>query len=237
MTSKPCFHCYKLGHSSREACPNDGLIACTRCFRTYVFSNGCNCLDKRQPEPCQVLRLIGKPKAPRWFTDLKIRDQTFPAMLNSSISRCRVSSVFANWWNSLKPNKNAQDANMILLEIQRKGRCIRITCDVTADFEDDLHIQIGTELMTFLGYTLTMENISVKSNHSPVLSTPYEIEYVYNLPTVGVDLRDYLIRKRHFIKKRRTATKHCVNFKPNKKRIVILRRSSSISSNSSNSSN
>lgn len=138
MPSKPCFRCYQRDHPPQDDCPNEGLIACTRCFRTYVFSKGCNCLDKRQPEPCQVLRLIGKPKAPRWFTDVKIRDKIFPALLNSSITRCRVSSKFAEWWNSFESSKPSPHNNMIILEIQRKGRHIQITCDITDNFEDDL---------------------------------------------------------------------------------------------------
>lgn len=187
------FYCYRTGHSSRGPCPNDGIISCTRCFRAYVFSNGCYCMDKRRPEPCQVLRLIGKPKAPRWFIDLSIKGENFPAMLNTSITRCRVTNGFAKWWNSFDSIKSPHEPNMILLEIQRKGRRIQITCDVVDKLEDDFDIELGTELMTFLGYTFTMENITVKSNHSPVLSNPHEMEFVYNFPSLGADLRLFLI--------------------------------------------
>lgn len=191
-------------------------------------------MDKRKPEPCQVLRLVGKPKAPRWYTDLYIQDQIVPAMLNTSITRCRVSSKLAIWWKSLNPPKESTDPNIIFLEIQRKGRRIQMSCDVVSDLEAGSHIQLGTEIMTFLGYTFTMENISIKSKHSPVLTDPYEMEYVYNLPTLGGDLRNYLNNKRHFLKKARIVKKHCTTFKPKTKRIVVLRRSSSSSSESSN---
>lgn len=161
MTSKPCFRCYQLSHSTRERCPNNGLISCTRCFRANVFTNGCNCLDKKQPEPCQVLRFIGNPKSPRWFTDLKIHDQIVPAMINTSITRCRVSVTFAKWWNSYNSSNKTNDQTMILLAITRKERQIQIPCDVINNLEENIHIEIGTELMTFLKYTFTMENITI----------------------------------------------------------------------------
>lgn len=238
MFSKPCFHCYRLGHPPSELCPNDGLIACTKCFRLYVFSKGCNCVNKRLPDPPQVLRLIGKKKAPKWITDVCINDQLFPAMLNTGLTRCRVSTAFAKWWQDATESPADNDSNVISIEIKRKGRRIRVACDIVQDLGDQIHIHLGTELMTFLGYTFTMENITVKSNHSPVLSSPYESEYVYNLPSVGEDLRNYLSRKRHFLKRGKPINKGYVDLHPKRDahirrssqdRVIIIRRSSTTS--------
>lgn len=230
--SRPCFYCYRTEHSSSERCPNDGLIACTKCFRVNVFSNGCNCTDRRQAEPPQVLRQIGKPKAPKWFTDVQILNRLFPAMINTSITRCQVSSAFSDWWQLVSKTKKDDNSELLMIEIQRKGRRLRVTCDIVHDLGDDIHIHLGTELLTFLGYTFTLENITIKSKHSPVLSSPYEIEYVYNLPRLGEDLRTYLSRKRHFMKKGRVTKRESYGGYTSQptKRSIILRRSSSISS-------
>lgn len=229
--NKPCFHCYHVGHAPSERCPNDGLIACTKCFRLYVFSKGCNCMDRQLPDPPQVLRLVGKKKAPRWFTDLCIHDRFFPALLNTTISRCKISTELKNWWQSV--TTTTANSSFTSIDIKRKGRIIRVACDVVDDLGDNIHIHLGTELMTFLGYTFTMENITIKSNHSPVLSGPYETEYVYNLPSVGEDLRNYLLKKRHFLKKGKPVNKSYGDLKLEaQSRIVKIRRSSSSSESS-----
>lgn len=234
MSEKPCFHCYQLGHPPTEICPNEGIIACTKCFRLYVFSTGCNCLNKRRPDPPQVLRLIGKKKAPKWVTDVCINDRYFPALLNTSISRCRVTSMFATWFKSENSTQSETGDKILSIDIQRKGRRIRVSCDIVEELLDDVHIHLGTELMTFLGYVFTMENISIKSNHSPILSTPFESEYVYNLPSVGEDLRKYLIRKRQFLKKGKPVTKSYGDLKPRQPSRVVVIRNSSTSSEYSN---
>ncbi|KAL5290010.1 hypothetical protein ACFFRR_009791 [Megaselia abdita] len=153
MSSKPFFHCSRLGHSLKEFCPNDGMITCTKCFRVNVFSTGCNCSDRIQPDPPQILRQIGRPKAHKWYTDVSVHDRLFPAMINTSITRCQVSTTFADWWESVNIISTDQPPSLTIIEIQRKGRRLRITCDILRDFEDDVHIHLGTELMTFLGYT------------------------------------------------------------------------------------
>lgn len=144
MSSKPCFHCYHLGHSPNELCPNDGIIACTKCFRLYVFSKGCNCVNRHLPDPQQVLRLVGKKKAPKWFTDVCINDRLFPAMINTSISRCRVSATFAKWWQSEVISSLDENSTILSVEIKRRGRRIRVACDIVDELDESIHIQLGT---------------------------------------------------------------------------------------------
>lgn len=232
MSTKPCSHCYHLGHLSNEPCPNDGIVSCTKCFRAYVFSKGCNYLNRRLPYPPQALRLVGGKKSPAWITDVSINGQLLPAMLNTGIARCQVSAAFAQWWQII--NSINTNSNIISIEIKRKGRRIRVACDVVdsiMEIGENIHIQFGRELMTFLGYSFTMEDITIKSNHSPILSSIYECEYIYNLPSIGEDLRTYLIRKRHFLKRKNPVYRNYVELK-NKlsSRLINIRRSSNSTS-------
>lgn len=195
---KPCFHCYKKGHPSDEKCTRHGLISCTNCFRLNVFTKQCNCRQHHKPSPPQVLRMVGNRRSPRWYVDLYFHEVAIPALLNTTISRCRVNAEFATWYQSHHENSIYQDADTIVIETKRKGILLQITCDVFNNQKE--HIEVGTELMMVCKYQFTLENITIDSELSPVSSSPYETEYVYNLMPRGCDLRTYLNSKKCFLK-------------------------------------
>lgn len=199
--NKPCFHCFKSDHSQKSKCPNYGIISCTSCFRLNVFTNKCNCINRKRKQPQQVLRIIGNRNFQKWYIDLDVQNEIVPARLNPCIARSQVSSEFADWLQSKTETSIYRDTNTIMLKTVRKGSTIRIPCDVTVSQEEC--IQLGMEVMMALGYTFTMEGISINSNHSPVMSNPYETDFVYNQVPLGGDLRNYLNQKKFFLKRSR----------------------------------
>lgn len=199
--NKPCFYCYKTGHSTDVKCTSNGIIACRTCFKMNVFTKKCNCKHPKMPHPPQELRLIGKPTCPKIYLDLLIHDTVIPCLLNTSITRSRVNIKLANWLQSVSTDSIYHNLNTIFIKTSRKGFLLKIPCTIS---ETQLeHIELGTEFMTAAGFVLTIEGASIESNKSPILSDPYEIEYVYNLENRGRDLRNYLTEKKFFLKKGR----------------------------------
>ena len=199
-TEKPCFHCYQSGHSRTTKCTSNGIIACTSCFRLNVFSKKCTCKNLQNGSSQQVLRIVGNKTMHKWYLDITIFDIIMPARINPLIARSQVSQSFANWLqaNNHQPH---DDTTTIIIITRRQGRMMRIECDISSS--QDEHIQLGMDFMIQIGYTFTMKGVSIVSNNTPVMSNKYETEYVYNLPSVGKDLRNYLNNKRFFLKKGR----------------------------------
>lgn len=200
--NKPCFRCFKTDHSRTSKCPNKGIISCSSCFRLNVFTNYCNCKNKKRHEPPQVLRIVGNQNFHKWYTDLHVQNEIIPARLNPSIVRTRVSHKFADWLQSKSETSIYRDVSTIMLKTVRKGSIIRIPCDVIPSQEE--YIELGMEVMMTLGYSLTLEGISIHSNNSPVMASPYETDYVYNNHPLGEDLRRYLNQTKFFLKRGRT---------------------------------
>lgn len=219
--TKPCFHCYGTDHSTDIKCTRNGIISCTKCFRLNVFTAKCNCQHQNRKTPLQVLRLVGKPSAPRLYVDLRLHDIIVPALLNTALEVSRVNPEFANWWQSISTDSIYRDANTITVETVRKGLLMKIQCDVIDSQEH--FIELGTDFMTAAGFSLTLEGVSVYSEHSPVLSNPHVTEYVYNLRHRGHDLRTYLSRKKFFLKQGRI-NKPSFKLPKSSQRTVIVRK-------------
>lgn len=198
---KPCFHCYRTGHSRITKCPHHGIISCTSCFKLNVFTNKCNCKSIKKPDPPQTLRIVAINDTQRWYLDLQLNDTIIPSMVNPCISRSRVNPALAAWWQSSKNDSVYRDTDTIIITTIRKGLLMEIPCDIT-DNQDE-HIILGMEFMITAGYTLTMEGVSVHSKHSAKLSSPYETDYIYNSPSLGKDLRNFLQKRKFFMKKGR----------------------------------
>lgn len=222
--NKPCFHCYRKGHSKHVSCVNHGIVSCTSCFRVNVFSNKCNCKHPKRKQPSQILRIVGNDKFHKWYTDLELHDQNIPARLNPFINRSRINHQLATWWNYKQNKPNAKHDEIITIKIIKKGVHLKLLCDVVDSKE---YIELGMDYMIQSGYSFTMEGITINSGLSPVLSSPFEKEFVYNLPTIGDDLRNYLQTKKFFLKRGRIVTP-CLN--SSDIRITVRRRSQSISS-------
>lgn len=225
---KPCFHCYGTDHSEQIKCTKNGIVSCTKCFRLNVFTAKCNCQNQSKRSPLQVLRFVGNRSAPRMYVDLLLHNEIVPAMLNTSITTSRVNSEFANWWQSISTDSVYRDVDTITIETVRKSLLMKIDCDVIESQEN--HIELGTNFMTAAGFSLTLEGVTIDSKHSPVLSNPYLMDYVYNMRHHGRDLRTYLNRKRFFLKQGRI---HKPSFKAPKvtiRTVIVRKRSRSTSS-------
>lgn len=225
--NKPCFHCFKTDHSRKSKCPKYGIISCTSCFRLNVFTNKCNCTNRKRSQPLQVLRIVGNRNFQKWYLDLDVQNEIVPARLNPCIARSQVSSEFAEWVQSKTESSIYRDTNTILLRTARKGSTIQIPCDVIVSQKEC--IELGMEVMMALGYTLTLEGISINSSHSPVMSNPYETDFVYNHVPLGGDLRTYLNQKKFFLKRSRTIKRKLLSSEIT----VTIRRGSPSSSRSS----
>lgn len=218
---KPCFHCFKCDHPRQTRCTNHGIITCTKCFRLNVFTNKCNCKSPKRRSPAQVLRIVGTTRLQKWYIDLELHDQNIPARINPCINRSRVNHQLANWWQSKRDESVYRDTNSLTLKTIRKGVSINIICDVV---ESDELIELGMDFMITTGYSFAIEGITINSEHSPILSSPFEKEYVYNLPTRGKDLRTYLQKRKFFLKKGRVV-KSCLT--SSNLTVTIRRRSQS----------
>ncbi|KAL5283868.1 hypothetical protein ACFFRR_006261 [Megaselia abdita] len=225
---KPCFHCYGTDHSTETKCTKNGIISCTKCFRLNVFTAKCNCQNPKRKTPLQVLRFIGKRSAPKIYVDLSLQDITVPALLNTSIDTSRVNPEFANWWQSISTDSVYRDVNSIVISTVRKGLQMKIECDVINNQEN--YVELGTDFMTAAGFSLTLEGVSIHSKHSPVLSSPFLMEYVYNHRHRGQDLRAYLNHKKFFLQGR--IRKPSFNLPEANKRTAIVRRRSQSKSSS-----
>lgn len=226
---KPCFHCYGTDHNTDLKCTKNGIVSCTKCFRLNVFTAKCNCQKPTQRSPMQVLRFVGKRSAPKMYVDLLLHDKIIPALLNTSIDTSRVNAEFANWWQSISTDSIYCDVNTIMIETVRKGLLMNIQCDVINSQEN--YIELGTDFMMATGFSMTLEGVSVDSKHSPILSSPHLMEYVYNLRHRGDDLRTYLNSKKFFLKQGRI---HRPSFKlPKSMHRTVIVRQRKISRNSS----
>lgn len=226
--SKPCFHCYSTEHTQDTRCTKNGIVSCTKCFRLNVFTAKCNCQNQTKKSPLQVLRFVGDRSAPKMFVDLLIHDEIVPAMLNTSIASSRVNPEFANWWQSVSTDSIYRDVNTVMIETVRKGLLMKIECNVI-DLQENF-IELGTDFMTAAGFSLTLEGVTINSNYSPVLSSPYLTEYVYNLRHQGRDLRSYLNRKKVFLKQGRIRKLSLKSPKPSLRTVIVRQRSQSRSS-------
>lgn len=224
----PCFRCFKISHSSEE-CTSNGYISCANCFRLNVFTKTCNCQDYTQPPPSQTLRLVGKSNAPRWFLDLQINNRIFAALVNPTLERGRVSKSFAIWLRSTTGETSNSNTDAITVNIHRQGQVLQITCDVSNNQEE--HIHIGADLLKFLKYTFTIDGCTIDSSRSYIAPNPHEVNYAYNLPILGEDLRAYLTRKKFFLKNARTITSHYGVTHCETKRLIRISPPSSESSN------
>lgn len=212
-----CIKCYDADHESNE-CTSPKLISCLSCFRLNVNTTTCNCRN-RSSTPSQILRLVGKNDAPRWFIDVTIHNRLFAALVNPTIERGRISRSMAEWLNETIENGTMVATEVTTFRIARKNLKLQITCDISNQQDDDIHI--GADLMKYLGYKFSMENISIDSNGSYIASSPYECNYVYNVPKKGNYLRNYFQNRAFFIKPNRVMKDDYgipSSFLPNKRR-------------------
>lgn len=200
-----CIECYAADHTSEE-CTSKRLTSCYNCFRINVFTTTCNCIDRPTSPPTQVLRLVGKSQAPRWFVDITIHGRLFAALINPSLERGCVSRRVADWLNETAEKGTKVTKDKVTFRFKRNTLKLQITCDISKQLADDLHI--GADLMKFLGYTFSMENVTIDSNETYVASSPFETDYVYNLPEKGQHLRNHLQEQAFFLKMKRSMKEH-----------------------------
>ena len=214
---KPCLTCYQSGHTK---CTRNSIRACSSCFRLNVLSKRCNCNHPKRRNPPQLLRIVGSRFCHQWYLDVEISDTIIPALVNPSIKRSRVNNTLATWWQSTQRDSVYHDTDTIIIKTRRQGNTMEIPCDVV--YAQNEFIQLGMEFLIAIGYTFTLEGVSISSHHSPILSSPYETDYIYNHSPLGDDLRQYLNQKRFFLKRSRI-----INVNLNSSNLTVtIRRSS-----------
>lgn len=218
-----CLNCFHKGHDEEE-CSKFGVYACINCYRFNVATSACNCNNRKQDSSPQLTRLVGDHIGPYWYIDIKIFDKIVPAMINTSIKRCRINQDLAFWIQSCS-NAEINDDAEIRVPIQRKGTTYEIRCQV---FESESEVmEVGTAFLKYFGFRFTFDfdGVTISSQDSFIASHPSEVEYVYNIPAIGKDLRELLNQKKKFLRKGRVAKPS--NWPPKSNgsdRIVIIRR-------------
>lgn len=169
-----CFNCFHQGHDD-DVCSKFNIPACLKCFRFNVRTSECNCMDRKQPAPAQLLRLVGDNIGPSWYVDVKIYDKMVHAMINTSIKRCRINQAFALWIQS-HSNELIDDRGEILVPIKRKTTKYAIRCQIS-ETQSNL-VEVGTAFLKYFGFQFTFDGTTISSTHSYIASHPSEIEYV-----------------------------------------------------------
>lgn len=212
-----CDICFQK-HSPRVSCTNSEIIACNSCFRLNVRSSNCTCEHYAYNSP-QILRLVGSKSSPFWYVDVQIFDQAFPAMINTSIIKCRISLQLSVWIQMTSNGVVDDDATQILVPISREdGRIAEVKCDINKSQTE--MIELGQQYLKYFGYTLTLGNDTINSQTSPIAKHSQEVNFIYNLPE-GQDLRNYLNKSRRFLKQSRIAKIDDWAEKPDSKRIIL----------------
>lgn len=173
--------------------------------------------------------MVGASAGPLWYIDVRIFDQAFPAMINTSIFKCRINHTMSVWLQMTANGNIDEEATEISTPISRTdGRIADVRCEIHK-VQSNL-IEVGQQYLKYIGYSFTMGPDTIHSNSSPIASDPQEVDYAYNLPTC-IDLRSYLNKNRMFLKRRRVASVPEWPLKEDSRTVVINKRRRS-SSNS-----
>lgn len=228
--SEPCLYCYDHNHLTAN-CTDLTISSCSKCFKLNVSEDKCNCEDFQKPHPLLLLRLAGDSHAPRWFMDLEIHGRKFIALVNSALIKGRVRRDVALWMSSVSGESTDLNKETITLKVDRNDLILRIPCDIIETQEHD--INLGADVMKFFGYTFTMDHITLDSKRSYVSPSPYHINYGYNIPDRGEQLRKHLQSKPVFLRQPQNIMDHYgVPSVSSKKQVITI----GLSSNSDKSS-
>lgn len=188
-----CLNCYRTGHRRQDPCPNQGIVSCSKCFLTNVFSKTCNCHYPQKPRPPQALRLVGDSGAPRIFIDLEIHGRYFEALINTASTETQIGNTVLKWLLELGYSSHQDHPKYIRVPIKNNGHPVEINCKVQRYLEYPL--EIGMDYICQSGFSFQMGTIKVTSKHSPIMRNPNHYDYLYNLQPHGMALKRYLERK------------------------------------------
>lgn len=185
-----CLNCYRTGHH-RYACPNQGIIACSICFMSNVFTKNCNCKNPQKPRPRQTLRFV---KDHLMFVDVEIHGREFPALINTSSKITKIGNTVLNWLLEVGYSSKEEYPSKLTIPILTHGQPIELSCKVQRFLEN--HLELGTDFLTRQGFKFQLGNIQLDSHLSPIMESPKQYEYLYSMRPWGSKLQHYLDRKR-----------------------------------------
>lgn len=184
-----CLNCYHTGHH-RQSCPNQGIIACSICFLANVFTKGCNCKNPQHPKSRQTLRFV---EDHIMFVDVEIHGREFPALINPSSKITKIGNTVLNWLFERGYSSREEHPSYLTIPIITHGQPIKLKCKVQSFLEASL--ELGTDFLARQGFKFQLGNIQLDSRRSPIMKTPNEYEYLYNMKPWGEYLNRYLERK------------------------------------------
>lgn len=187
-----CLNCYRTGHH-RFACKNQGIIACSICFLSNVFTQRCNHQkpQNQNPIPRQTLRFV---HGNIMYVDVDVYGQTFEALVNPSSKVTKIGISVLEWLYELGHSSKEEHPSHLRVPLLTMGQPIELICKVTRFLENPL--ELGTDFMVRHGFKFQLGNIQIDSKRSPIMKNPTSFEYLYNMEPWGDDLRSYLNRKR-----------------------------------------
>lgn len=197
------------------------ITACRNCFRINVNTDDCTCDHFEYISP-QTLRLVGSSAGPLWYIDIQIFDHSFPAMINTSIFKCRINHQMSVWLQMTSNGVVDKEATEISVPVSRKdGRVADVHCDINKP-QVEL-IELGQQYLKYAGYTLTVGEDTIRSHNSPIANDSQEVNYAYNLP-LCTDLRIHLNKNKRFLKQRRIAKLPNWPQQADSRKIVVQKR-------------
>lgn len=122
---------------------------------------------------------------------------------------------------------NPSKRDTLVIQISHREQKLQIKCDIKEQQQEP--IQLGGDVIKFWKYTFTMGGCTIDSERSYVASNPFELNYVYNTPNNGDDLRNHLNKKRFFLKQGRSVKGHygLPNAQPTITRVIRISQSPS----------
>lgn len=184
-----CLNCYRTGHH-RQSCSHQGIIACSICFMANVFTKGCNCKDPQKPKSRQTLRFV---EDHIMFVDVEIHGREFAALINPSSKITKIGNQVLVWLFERGYSSREEHPSHLTIPIITHGQPIELTCKVQRFLETSL--ELGTDFLVRQGFKFQLGNIQLDSRRSPIMKTPNDYEYLYNMKPWGESLNRYLERK------------------------------------------
>lgn len=184
-----CLNCYRTGHH-RHSCPYQGIVACSICFMTNVFTQNCNCKFPQKPKPRQTLRFV---EDHLMVVDVEIQGREFEALINPSSKVTKIGNIVLNWLYERGYSSKEQHPSHLTIPIVTHGKPIELTCKVQRFLENSL--ELGTDFLARQGFKFQLGNIQLDSKRSPVMKSSDQYEHLYNMEPWGDSLRQYLERK------------------------------------------
>lgn len=174
-----CLRCFKFGHN-RKNCRNNPIVACGKCYRTYMFTRDCT-HSRLNAEPL-TLRMVAGSSFPRPVIDVMIGNRSFEAYINMSSEETHINPEVLKHINDERAKRDLPIcvfAAEVEYSITRRNREVSLTMKVTENQSES--IILGMNFFMKMGFELKLDFVSI-NEESPVMKCPKTVDFLYNHP-------------------------------------------------------